>query len=131
VACVGWAGEEQVIAEATALAPCGVNEAEYRAAIQGLRRAKETVTERPSISHVLLVSDSEPVVNTLTLRKDAHALRSLRAEARRLQGELEAAGVQVNYEWASRRSTKVKLVHALAANEHARSERLARRREPS
>jgi ribonuclease HI len=118
-ACVGWTGEEKVIEVTTPLGRCGINEAEYRGVIEGLQRARDRVSQCPSITHVLIVSDSEPVINTLTLRKDARKLRSLRAQARVIQGEVEHAGVAVNYEWASRSSTKIKVAHALAANAHA------------
>lgn len=94
----------------------GPQEAEYIAVIVGLAHATTVVVESAiEISHVLVCSDNSITIDTLTGRKAAHELASLRRTAREFQDFLEfGLGVEVNYEYVPRTNVRHRQAHQLS-----------------
>jgi hypothetical protein len=118
-ACVGWLGQESSRTTLEAKARLdglhGPQTAEHRAVQLGLANALTYVAnQRETITHVLLCSDNEIVISTLTGWKAAQILRPYRSEVREIQGWLEQHGVEVNYERVLRKDPRHQRAHQLA-----------------
>jgi ribonuclease HI len=127
-ACVGWLRSETsttpVVKANAHLGRLGPNKAEFRALILGLEQTREYLIERSTtVTHVLLCSDSAPVLSTLSHRKNAIELAPLREQAREVEGQIVSIGVEVNYEYLPRKNPWHLQAHQLADS--------ARRKRPS
>jgi ribonuclease HI len=116
--CIGWVSLETapaLEADVCLEGHLGPNRAEYHAVTLGLSNALVYVTTTDAtVTDVIVYSDNEIVVSTLTLRKEAKALLPYRQQVRELQGWLERDGVEVHYEWVPRNDPRHKRAHQLA-----------------